>query len=154
MGEADVDCGLEWHWSFGLEEKRPNRGSLGVGANCSCKGPQTQISLIYLLTGLSLIIGGCVCCPIFMAGSIIQGTSEPRCYMNLRPCASFVFHVPVKALLTQTDPVSGILKSYAGAKRQEATKLSSSLQHVAVFSVMSSLKVKVTFLLLAYFSRR
>lgn len=76
--------------------------------------------------------------------SIVQGTSEPLCYTGMWRCALFIFYVAVKALLTQTDLVSGILKSYAGAKWQEATKLSSSLLHVEVLSVMSSLEIEVT----------
>lgn len=86
-----------------------------------------------------------------MAGSNVQGTSEPLRYRSLWSCAGFVFHAAVKAFLAQTDPVSGILKSYAGAEWQEATKLSSSLQHVGVLPVVSSLEIKVTFLRLACF---
>ena len=79
-----------------------------------------------------------------MAGGIVQGT---MCYTSLLSCALFVFHLAVKALLTQTDPVSVILKSHAGAKWQEATKLSSLLQRVEVLPVMSSPDIKVTFLI-------
>lgn len=46
--------------------------------------------------------------PIFVAGSVIQGTSKLLRYASPWPCASFVFRVAVKVLLTQTDPVLGI----------------------------------------------
>ena len=62
--------------------------------------------------------------------------------MSLWSCTWFVSHVDVEAFLTQTDPVSGILKSDAGAKWQE---------RVEMLSLVSSLEVKVTFLLLTYF---
>lgn len=97
----------------------------------------------YLLVDSLSLIRVYVYCILSVAGSVIQATSELLCYTRKCPCISFVFHV--KALLTQTDPMAGTLKSYAGVKWQEASKLWSSVQHVEVFSVVSSLKIKVTF---------